>query len=51
VVLVQEHQKRLKCTTVKDVVTALGRVAGNVSECPNGLLANVEHGRRQKLNE
>jgi hypothetical protein len=43
VVLVEEGEKGLEGTRAKNVVTALGRVTGNVTECPNA--ARISRGR------
>lgn len=50
-VLVEELEKGLESTLRKNVVTALGRVTGNVTESPDGLLADVKDGRREEENE
>lgn len=42
-VLVEEGEKGLEGTGAKNVVTALGRVTGNVTECPNA--AKMSRGR------
>jgi hypothetical protein len=43
VVLVEEGEEGLEGTRAQDVVTALGRVAGNVTECPHA--ARMSRGR------
>lgn len=36
---------------MKNVVSALGTISGNVSQGPNGLLANIESRRREQIDE
>ena len=48
VVLAQQHQERLEGTRGEDVVSALGRVAGNVAQCPDtGISVLVSLGSQQ----
>ena len=49
--LVEQREERTQGLLLEDVVAALGRIAGNVAERPDGLLADVEHGRREESNE
>jgi hypothetical protein len=51
VVLAEEGEQGRESALLKNVVAALGRIAGNVAERPDGLLADVEHGRREESNE
>jgi len=51
VVLVQQGEERRESSLLEDVVSALGRVSGDVSERPDGLLPDVEDGRGEELDE
>ena len=51
VVLVQQGEERRKSSLLEDVVSALGRVSGDISERPDGLLPDVENGRGEELDE
>lgn len=51
VVLVEQRDEGLHSTGAEDKVTALGAVTGDVTECPDGLLADIVNRGRQKLNE
>lgn len=39
----QESQERSQGSLLEDIVSALGTVTGDISECPHGLLANIEN--------
>jgi hypothetical protein len=49
--LVEEGEKGTKGALLEDVVTALGRVTGDVTESPNCLLTDIENGGGEKLDE
>lgn len=51
VVLVEEGKERAQCLLLEDVVSALWRVTGDVAERPDGLLTDIEDGRREELDE
>lgn len=50
-VLAEEGEQRRKGTLLENVVPALGRVTGDVTKRPNSLLADVEDGGGEKLDE
>lgn len=49
--LVEEGEERTKGALLENVVAALGAVSSNVAESPNGLLADVEDGGGEELDE
>lgn len=50
-VLIQQTEERPECALTKHVISALGRVTGNVSESPHGLFADIDDWRVEKLDE
>jgi hypothetical protein len=51
VILAQESQERSESALLKNVISALRTVAGDVPKGPDSLLTDVQYGRRQKFDE
>ena len=51
VVFTKQLQESLHTAMLQDKVTALGRVTGNVTQGPHGLLTYIQHWRKKEVNE
>lgn len=49
--LAEKGQQWAEGTSLEDIIAALGAVAGNVSESPDSLLADICDWRREKVDE
>jgi hypothetical protein len=47
----QKGEQRLECAAAQDIVSARGAVTSNVTESPDGLLADIGLGAAQQLNK
>lgn len=50
-VFAKKSKQRREGALLENVITTLGRVASDVAKGPDGLLADVKHGRRKEGNE
>lgn len=51
VIFAEEIEEGFECSLLEDIVTALGRVTSDIAQSPNGLLPNIDHRRRQQVDE
>jgi hypothetical protein len=51
VIFTQEAQERTKSALLKNIVAALWAITRDVTQSPNGLLPDIQDGRRKQLDE